>query len=174
MPSFAQTFKSVSFSSTLTNWNTKLLKTICWFYISLMCFLWHNKLLFIHSIKMKYDFINNVKNVEICAHISWDFAQNFDKPKVLVVRLHPFTSSSYNTVYPRHASIYHRTNKFVCKPWQEQAWMECFGKGDGTAFREFSSQDAMPFQKRGITGQIQKILEPTLYMKQCAGIDFLQ
>jgi len=28
MPSFAQTFKWVSYSSTLTNWNTKLLETV--------------------------------------------------------------------------------------------------------------------------------------------------
>jgi len=31
MPSFAQTFKWVSYSSALTNWNTKLLERVCWF-----------------------------------------------------------------------------------------------------------------------------------------------
>jgi len=41
MPSFAQTFKRVSYSSTLANWNTKLLETVRWFYIYLMCFVWY-------------------------------------------------------------------------------------------------------------------------------------
>jgi len=33
-------------------------------YIYLMCFLYHNKLLFMHSVTRKYNFINIVKNVK--------------------------------------------------------------------------------------------------------------
>jgi len=37
MPSFVQAFKCVRYSSTVTNANTQLLETVCWFYVYLMC-----------------------------------------------------------------------------------------------------------------------------------------
>jgi len=44
-----------------------------------MCFLWHNKLLFVHSITKKYNFINIVKKCQnVFAQIFWDFAQIID------------------------------------------------------------------------------------------------
>ena len=51
--SFAQTFKWVSCTLTLTYWKTKLLETVCWFYVYSLGFLWHKNLLFMHSITKK-------------------------------------------------------------------------------------------------------------------------
>jgi len=55
-----------------------------------MCFLWHNKLLLIHSLKKKYDFHNIVKK---CRNIFYpnflDFAQIFDKSKFWGCAFHP-------------------------------------------------------------------------------------
>jgi len=58
-------------------------------------FLWHNKLLFIHSIAMEYNFSNIAKKCQnFFARIFLDFVQIFDKSKLLGVRFHP---SSYIT-----------------------------------------------------------------------------
>ena len=103
MPFFDQTVKWVNYSSipgistssvypwsTLTNWNTKLLETVCWFYVYSMCFLWHNELLFIRSITREYNFINIVKKMsKILCSIFLSFCPNFWQIKTFVVRLHP-------------------------------------------------------------------------------------
>ena len=83
MPSFAQTFKWVSYTSTLTNWNTKLPETVYWFYICLLYFSMTFQILFIHSITT-YNFINIVKNVEkSLLKVFRDFVQILDKSKIV-------------------------------------------------------------------------------------------
>jgi len=49
-------------------------------------FVWHNKLLFVHSITKIYNFSTNVKNVEPSLP---KFAQNVDKSKLLAVPVTP-------------------------------------------------------------------------------------
>jgi len=67
-------------NESVTHQNTKLLETVYRFYICLMCFLWHNELLFIHSITRKRNFINIVKKCRsLFAQHIWNFAQIFDK-----------------------------------------------------------------------------------------------
>jgi len=57
--------------------------------INTVYFLWHDKLLFLHW-KKKYKSINIVQRSQnFCARLFWDFAQIFDKSKLLWVRLHP-------------------------------------------------------------------------------------
>jgi len=55
-----------------------------------MDFLWYNKLLFIHSVTKKYNFINIAKNwSKLFAQNVWDFAQIFDESNLLGMRLYP-------------------------------------------------------------------------------------
>lgn len=77
MPSFAKTFNWVSYSSTLTNKNAELQEKVCWFYIYLKCFAWHNKLSIFHSIKRKCKFINIDKNFEIFLPNLMKFCSHF-------------------------------------------------------------------------------------------------
>jgi len=83
MLTFAQTLKWVSYSSTPTDYNTKLLETVCWFYIYLVCFVWHNKLV--------CKTLNDEKVSKLLCPIFWDFTHNFGKSKFFVgtLRLHP-------------------------------------------------------------------------------------
>jgi len=61
--------------------HTKTLEIVCWFYIYLMCFLWRNKLLFIHSLTRNIFSITVVllKMSKLIRPKFWDFAQIFDK-----------------------------------------------------------------------------------------------
>ena len=84
--------ESINYTSTLTNQNAKLLETVCCFYIYLMCFLWCNKFLFIHSITRKYNLINNILifyNCEASFPIFLRFCINFYTSKFLGICLHP-------------------------------------------------------------------------------------
>jgi len=53
-----------------------------------MCYIWRNKLLFIHSITKKHNFMDIVKNFQTFWVNFLDFAQIFDKSKLLR-ELHP-------------------------------------------------------------------------------------
>jgi len=61
MPSFSQTLESqllINARKLKHEALSKLLQTVCWFYIHLMCFLLHNKLLFMPSITKKLAIIS--------------------------------------------------------------------------------------------------------------------
>jgi len=97
-----------SYSLVLTHWNTKLQERVCWFYMYLMCFLWLNKFLFMHSITLKHNFIKIVKKCPYFpAHIYWDFVQIFGKSKLLGVRFHPKLLHHFGSVFVVLTAAYH-------------------------------------------------------------------
>ena len=93
---FARICKWLRYSSILTYKNTKLLEAVCWFYIYLICFLWHNKLLCIHSITKNYNFINIVKNFETSLPKVFEISSNFWQIKTFGGALAPPAPTQLN------------------------------------------------------------------------------
>jgi len=138
MHSFAKSYKRVSYFSTFTNLNPKLLETVCWFYIPLMCFLWHNKLVFIHSITSITSWILLKISKLLCPEF-FRFCLNFSQTRTFGGEITP--PSSYNTVRLNSllvVTVTHRSlaiKNHISSKFDSNEFMTCKHQGDVLACR---------------------------------------